>query len=220
MKKTGLLFLGILTSMLLNGQTFNIKGGTTISKLDYKLNGYNVVYLDELLIGHSFFLGANYFEKDYFFLSSNIGTIRKGGTDEISTTSVDHPDGNPTGTISEKGTFDYLSLNTSFNLKYSINDMITPFISVGPRLDYLIKHNDEFKELEERDELSSTIYGLNIGCGLIYTISRLQIGFQADYYQNFNKIAEWSSIESENIVGGRLIDKTVVLNLSLGYKIN
>lgn len=115
MKKTGLLLIGLTFAILLNGQTFKIQGGTSISTLDWQLKGINVdPFYNETLIGYSVFAGVDYFDKQYFNLSSNIGMIRKGGKDEIQLTFAD---GDLTGeTFTEKPTLDYLSINTTIDI--------------------------------------------------------------------------------------------------------
>ena len=87
MKKIGLLLIGLTFVILLNGQTIKIQGGTSISKLDWQnANQLN----NKKLIGHSVFAGLDYFDKQYFNLSSNIGLIRKGGEYDIYPPPVNH----------------------------------------------------------------------------------------------------------------------------------
>lgn len=216
MKKTGLLLIGLTFAILLNGQTIKIQGGTSISTLDWKLKGINVdPFYNETLIGYSVFAGLDYFDKQYFNLSSNIGMIRKGGKDEIVLTDQS---GELTGqAITEKPTLDYLSINTMIDLKYRIKETVSPFISFGPRFDYLVSSSKQFDSLEEIDELKSTSFGLILGGGLKYDISNLQFGLRADYYLDFTKVADWTIENTGN--GGEVTVNTITINLTIGYRL-
>jgi len=216
MKKTGLLLIGLTFAILLNGQTIKIQGGTSISTLDWKLKGINVdPFYNETLIGYSVFAGLDYFDKQYFNLSSNIGMIRKGGKDEIVLTDQS---GELTGqTITEKPTLDYLSINTMIDLKYRIKETVSPFISFGPRFDYLVSSSKQFDSLEDIDELKSTSFGLILGGGLKYDISNLQFGLRADYYLDFTKVADWTIENTGN--GGEVTVNTFTINLTIGYRL-
>ena len=216
MKKTGLLVIGLIIAILTNGQTIKIQGGTSISKLDWELKGINVdPFYKETLIGYSFFAGMDYFDKKYFNFSSNIGMIRKGGKDEIQLTDQY---GELTGqTITEKPTLDYLSINTMIDLKYPIKEIVSPFISFGPRFDYLVSSSKHFDTLKEIDELKSTSIGLLLGGGLKYDISSLQFGLRADYYLDFTKVANWTIENTGN--GGEVTVNTFTINLIIGYRL-
>ena len=216
MKKTGLLLIGLTFATLTNGQTLKIQGGTSISKLDWQLKGMNIdPFYNETLIGYSIFAGLDYLDKQYYNLSTNIGMIRKGGKDEIVLTDQY---GELTGqTITEKPTLDYLSINTMIDLKYRIKETVTPFISFGPRFDYLVSSSKHFDSLEEIDELKSTSIGLILGGGLKYDISNLQFGLRADYYLDFTKVADWTIENTGN--GGEVTVNTFTINLTIGYRL-
>lgn len=205
MKKTVLLLLGLTFTTLLNGQTLKIQGGTSISKLDWQ----NANQLDnKKLIGHSIFAGLDYFDKQYFNLSSNIGLIRKGGEYYINFDSDE--------IALDKPVLDYLSINTTIDFKYTIKEKFAPFISLGPRVDFLI-NSKNFYALKGNGELNDTSIGLLLGGGLKYDISNLQLGLRADYYLNFTEVASWS-IESIG-KGGEVSVNTFTMNLTIGYKL-
>jgi len=216
MKRLVIILLGLTITILTNGQTIKIQGGTSISNLNWELMGVNVdpIY-EETLIGYSFFAGIDYFDKQYFNLSSNIGMIRKGGKDEVQLTDIS---GALTGqTITEKATLNYLSLNTTIDFKYSIKETVTPFISFGPRFDYLLSSSEHFDGLEEIDKLKNTSIGLILGGGLKYDISNIQFGLRADYYLDFAKVAEWKIENTGN--DGEVTVNTFTVNITIGYKL-
>jgi hypothetical protein len=214
MKKAGLLFMGLMMAILANGQIIKVQGGTSISRLDWNLKGITVpTAYRESLIGYSLFAGIDYFDKQYVNFSSNVGLVRKGGKDEVPLTSID---GIPYLNLTTKPTLDYFSVNTMIDLKYRIKET-TPFISFGPRYDYLIKHSMHFDQLKEVTEINRNTFGLIFGGGLKYDYFNFQFGLRADYYLDFNKIAEWT-IES-NGVTGEVSAKTYTINLTIGYRL-
>ncbi len=216
MKKIALLLIGLTFAILTNGQTLKIQGGTSFSKLDWQLKGLKIdPFYNETLIGYSFFAGLDYLDKQYFNLSSNIGVIRKGGKDKIE---ISDQDGEFTGqTTTEKPTLDYLSVNTMLDLKYTIKEKVSPFVSFGPRMDYLIRSSKHFDDIEKIDELNSTSIGLILGGGLKYNISNLQFGLRADYYLDFTNVANWTIENSVN--SGEINVNTYTINLTMGYKL-
>ncbi|WP_442267602.1 outer membrane beta-barrel protein [Tenacibaculum sp. ZS6-P6] len=216
MKKAGLLLIVLTFTVITHGQTLKIQGGTSISKLNWKLSGINDnSFYTQTLIGYSIFVGLDYFDKQYFNLSSNIGMIRKGGKDEIQLT---NQFGEFTGQIvTEKPSLDYLSINTTIDFKYKIKENISPFISFGPRFDYLINSSTHFESLKDINELKRTSLGLIFGGGLKYDTSNFQLGLRADYYLDFTKVANW---ETENTTNGREVTiDTFTINLTIGYRL-
>jgi hypothetical protein len=211
MKKIGLLLIGLTIAVLTNGQIVKFQGGTSISKLEWKLNDNDVAsFFDEALIGYSMFAGIDYINKQYVNLSSNIGVIRKGGQGKIAL--VDYG-GIIEQNVTGRPTLDYFSVNTTVDLKYPIEKTV-PYISFGPRFDYLFNNSKFFDGLKE---LKSTSIGLILGGGFKRDISNLQFGLRADYYLDFAKVAEWAA-ESHRI-GGHISVNTFTINLTIGYKL-
>jgi hypothetical protein len=217
MKKTGLVLLGLAFAILTNAQVIKIQGGTSFSTLNWKLNinGAAIApFYNETLIGYSFFAGVDYVDKKYFNLSGNIGFISKGGKSE---TQLTDQYGETYGTVTEKPTLNYLSVNTTVDLKYRIKEMIIPFIGFGPRVDYLISNSKQFDGLKEPEELHKISVGLIAGGGLKYNLSAFQFGLRADYYLDFTKVAEWT-IESTRS-SGEITVNTFSINLTVGYNL-
>ncbi len=214
MKQLKLLVFGLLLSNLAIGQTVKIQTGTTWSKLDWKIGNLDLAPYNETLIGYSVFAGIDYLENKCFNLSSNLGFIRKGGKGTLTFTTET---GEPIDEKTEKVKLDYITINTILDIKYPIKDKILPFISVGPRFDYLASYSKEFNGLNEIDALKKYNIGLILGGGIKYDLSKVQIGLRADYYLNFDKVADWPA-QTGNL-GGKVNDKTLTLNLTIGYKL-
>ena len=214
MKKTGLLLIGLTIAILTNGQTLKIQTGTTLSKLDWQIGSLDLDPYNETLIGYSLFAGIDYIENKYFNLSSNLGLIQKGGKGTITFTTET---GEPIDKKTEKAKLNYFTINTTLDLKYPIKDKILPFISVGPRFDYLVSYSSEFDGLNDIDALKKNNLGLILGGGIRCDLSRIQIGLRADYYLNFDKVADWPAQPGN--LGGKVNDRTTTLNLTIGYKL-
>ncbi len=214
MKQFKLLVFGLLLSSLASGQTVKIQTGTTISKLDWEIGNMNLAPYKETLIGYSVFAGIEYLENKFFNLSSNLGVVRKGGKEKVTYVTE-------TGELidkkTEKATLDYITVNSTFDIQYPIKDKVLPFMSVGPRFDYLISYSNVFESLKEIDALKKYNIGLILGGGIKYDLSKVQIGLRADYYLDFYKVADWPA-QTGNL-GGKVNDKTVTLNFTIGYKL-
>jgi len=216
MKKLVLIITILLFTSLTYGQIIKIQGGLSSSSIIWDLENISTPIYDEILIGYSVFAGIDYMDKEYYNLSSNFGLIKKGGKDELE---IFDGEFEFTGETKElKPTLEYFTLNTLFEAKYPVKKSILPFISFGPRIDYLIRSSKEFDSLEENDELNSVSIGMLLGGGIKYDINKLQLGVRYDYYLNFTKIAEWN-IETSGGMSGEISDNTFMVNLTIGYKL-
>ena len=224
MKKLYILLIGLSLTVQSFCQTINIQGGASTSILSWQYADKILVY-NEALLGYSYLIGLEYLDKKYFNLSTNLGMLRKGGRETARAfytyrNGVDEYIDNPGVSVivinDEISTLDYLSLNTTFDLKYPINEIFTPFISFGPHLDYLISKGGIFKNFEQAIESKSV--GVILGGGIKVSILKFQVGFRADYYFDFNEIAEWEYADLSQ--PGDIRTKTFILNFILGYKLN
>lgn len=216
MKKITLVIFGLIFTHLTYGQIINIRAGTSFSKLEWKLDKINLdPPYKETLVGLSIFAGIDYLNKKHYNLSSNIGYIQRGGRGEIPLTDSD---GNLTdSTVTSKPELNYFSINTVIELKYPIKKNFIPFLSIGPRLDLLTSYSDHFDSLDDISELNNISFGLLIGGGIKYELTNFQIGIRCDYYQDFNKVADWS--QGTGVSGGEIITNTLTTELTFAYKL-
>ena len=215
MKRIALILIGLFITSKTIGQIVKLQVGTSISNLDWKIGDRDNPFFDQSLVGYSIFFGLDYKDKKYYNLSSNIGFLTKGGMED-DYIGPDPEDPNFISDRIDKAKLNYLSINTVVDFKYPIKKVLTPFISVGPRFDYLVSHNETIDWLDE--ELNNYNFGLLLGGGLKYDFSKIQIGLRSDYYLNFNNIAEWKA-NSNGAPGSKINDKTFTINLTLGYKL-
>lgn len=206
MKHLSILITCLLCTGIGYSQTVQIQAGTTITSLDWKL-GSTINLYEEPMIGYAVFAGLQYLDKRYFNLSSNIGMLRKGGKQEVT---FQNEPGDPVEKKEERRFFDYISINTTLDVKYPVKERYIPYISIGPRYDYLVYHSP-IGGLRDND------FGIILGGGLKYNLSPILIGLKAEYYHNFIKIAEWPAQYGN--LGGSINDQTMTLCLTLGYKL-
>jgi len=199
MKKLFQLFIVVFISCSSFGQIIKIQPGLSLANISLNLGSNDWSYRNKTLLGYSLFLGFDYLNNKYFNLSSNIGVLRKGG--EVIATSTYEPN------RYLKLKLDYLSINTTFEVQYPLKCQLKPFLSYGPRVDYLL--NDT--RLSNFDQFN---YGLLIGGGLKYDNENLQFAIRTDYYSNFNTINK-----PITHIFGIINDRTLTCNFSIGYKL-
>jgi hypothetical protein len=190
------------------GRNWSILGDGKSTQSFDPLKGF-----DEPFPGYSVFIGIDYLNLKFFNLSSNLGYILKKG--EQSYISL-RPNGG-SDLVTNKTNLGYLSINTTIDMKYPIRNLLIPFISLGPRLDYLISNKSESRW----DILKSSVFGITMGGGLKYNISKMQIGLRFDHYFNFNKNSELREMPSYTgfISAVPITEKTSLLSISIAYKL-
>ncbi|MFW9882102.1 MAG: hypothetical protein ACFFG0_54250, partial [Candidatus Thorarchaeota archaeon] len=118
------------------GQTIKLTAGPAYTFYSYVNKNVDLKPDLSVIPGFSFFAGADYINKRHYFLSSNIGIIRKqidGGlmlnytTDALS--------------VIQNPRLNYISFNTQFNYKYPKVKIVTLVSSIGPKIEYVIETN-------------------------------------------------------------------------------
>ena len=215
MKKT-LIFICLLIANHSQAQTLKIQTGASFNNLNWSLKNLGVTNMyNKLFAGYSFFLGVDYLEHKRYNLSSNLGLLQKGGTDEFPET---NDIGDYTGKmIQDRATLNYLSFNTCIDYNLSKNETLQNYISIGPRIDYLYSYSKQFYSVADINGLKFTSTGLLIGAGTKLNLNKFQVGLRADYYLNANKVADWPA--SPYNAGGQIKSNTFTLNLTFGYKL-
>jgi hypothetical protein len=103
-------------------------------------------------------------------------------------------------------------MNTTFDMKYGLKQYGSPYLSIGPRFDYLVTSSEELYSHFRDPILNKYNYGLNIGVGYKYEIFEVVFGLRADYYVSFIGIAEGND--------GTINDQTSTITATIGYKLN
>lgn len=120
-------------------QVIKIENGVSFSKMNLPGN----VFHDNLSM-YSMNVGCDYLERKWYFLSSEIGYVRKGGAENA--VYIDDP--SDLRAIHLKNTLDYITINASFNVKYNLGDLIC-MLELPPRLIFSSK-TDSNRMLQKR----------------------------------------------------------------------
>jgi hypothetical protein len=192
------IFCTIITVLLFTnenfyGQTIKIQYGRDWSQLKWPIDGEYSDFKTSLN-GNTLFLGFDYFNRKYFNLNSNIGFLQKHGGKSYEK----NYDGQHTTIVQSETSIKQLSINTKIYFKYPINEKLFPFLSLGLSYDYLLS------QLHNEDRISNVepiIYGLILGGGAYYNISRFQIGLNIDYNKYFSSFAILDPHPSSGMTG-------------------
>lgn len=212
MKRVTIALIALLATTTGFGQRIIFQIGPSISKVSWKIDGSDYNPYSKTLIRNSVFVGAEYYEKKNFNLSSSIGILNVGGE---GTHPIINISGEVVGDRYQIAKLSYLSINTLANLKHTIGEKFTPFICAGPHIDMLVHKNEDMNRLG--DGLNKYNYGLILGGGIKLGLPDVQVGFRADYYLNFNKIAELPVHQGSG--GSNISLNAFTVNLMVCYRI-
>ncbi|MDR1202019.1 MAG: hypothetical protein LBL58_10385 [Tannerellaceae bacterium] len=129
-------------------------------------------------------LGVSYLDREWFNLSSQVGYIRKGGKDKIPVSNGDQSA--PTDHVYMKMGADYVSANTTFQLKRNVRNE-TYYVGAGPRVDFKVNNVSSFVGIDDVLKSKQVLYGLKCEAGFDYTIRKLLLGVNFSYLPTFNK---------------------------------
>jgi hypothetical protein len=224
MKTRFLLFSLMIIAFISHGQTIFLKFGPSFSNIKEQIPSDYISEIGKDIIGFDAIVGVNYLNFKYFNLSSGIGFIQKGGT----VTQAIH--GNDPTWHNDTARLNFLTINTTFNLKIPIIKFIEPYIFFGPRLDYLFSYSEKngylFKDYDYYKKLNKVIYGILLGGGINFKVKRFQLGLGFDYYINMNKLVDYSQTNYVTGYGGtgsweytsKISDNTFTINALIGFK--
>jgi len=195
------------------GQTIKIQYGRDWSELKWPIDGEYSDFKTSLN-GNTLFLGIDYFNRKYFSLNSNIGYLQKHGEKSYDK----YYDDQHASTVQAETSIEQLNINTKINLKYPIKEKLVPFLSLGLSYDYLL--SDSHKE-DRISNVEPGIFGLIIGGGAYYNISRIQIGFNIDYCTYFSNFGDLESHPSPGMTGflpqEDIKSRAILAGVTIGY---
>jgi len=196
----------VCISTSIKSQVLKIENGIAFANQVMKVSGGGK-YTGETIHPYQVSAGIEYMNKDWYYLSSSIGYLRKGEGGIL-----DSPEN---GTPYQKLTVvhDYITANTTFRAYKSTTSGFEFYAGAGPRLDYILKSKFEGKHLEESIELSKgrkVIVGLKGEVGINYRFGKMLTGLNFSYLPSFMKQHKDLNIR----------DRTFTLGLVLGYVIN
>ena len=184
----------------LKAQTIWYENGANWSKLNTTSSILNshLDFFKHPLHSYQTSINVDYINHEWFYLSSGIGYIRKGGEEHFN---IADEGGNILQNIIHKENIDYLSFRTTFNIQYQVLNIITPYIGVGPRLDCKINSfatNNENIDANiqnyvsdhylPKEKLNNVDFGLQCVAGLRSHIGKFQFGVHFSYQPSFTKL--------------------------------
>lgn len=208
--KKKLLFIAFLIHVtILNGQiidriSFNY--GITSSDLEWEIEDPSLPTINEIDNGkiNGFFSGVDidYLESKFFTFSTGIGFYQKGSKYYLAS-------------LPSKLDLSYLTFDTKIKVKYDFNNF-TPYLTIGPRIDYLLKFSSAFDQIDRSGMMNKINYGLRYGLGIQYDFGKIILGIALKNNVSFNSIAKINTINPpfKIIVN----DKTTIFNLDFGIK--
>lgn len=182
-------------------QIIKIENGLAVSAM----SGSKLNFFENNINAFSSTIGYEYFEHKFFYLSSEIGYIRKGGKGRLS---MDEVDGSST-LVTIKEAANYLHLNTTYRVRY-LHKGFEIYLGIGPKIEFLIGSNQFQYKGFEHYKYNKYSFGLIPEIGLKKHINNnLLIGINLSYLYDFSHsaISEYDKINS----------KTSLLLISIGY---
>lgn len=204
MKKFLILFLFVLMAQMSVSQIIKVENGISVSSLKEDFTHKVRPYL--------FMLNVEYCDKGWFDLSSGIGKLTKGGQMKIPLTAED---GTSLGYGDINMYADYLTLNTTFDLKYEKNRFAL-YVGAGPRIDIRLKTryvcSSDDSPAWKGSDADGLMYGINCVAGVRYMINRVQLGLNVGYLFSFNEM--YTRPDRKEVS-----EKTFTIGLSVGYQL-
>jgi hypothetical protein len=219
--KIRLLILSMLVIVYSSqGQTIFVKFGPSLSKVTWTSSIADLNYAGtkvdtKSIIGFNAITGVNYLSFKYFYLSSGIGLIQKGSSETaITLNNEDYHRDTSQGT----NILNYFTLNTTFNIKILIKQILEPYIFVGPKIDYLFSYSEK-GEIRQYDhtKINKLSYGILYGGGINFNINRIQLGIVFEKEFNINKLVDekYISIYKQTY---KYYDNTFTIDVFIGVK--
>lgn len=185
----------LLTCMLpLSAQVIKVDVGTTFSSMqdDTPLHQFT-----HTLVNNTTLVGVDWLEHDWFYLSSEVGYMATGGTDEIETSSEA---GITDGTIDWKMRRDNIHLNTTFRAKWAIGQFHA-FIGAGPKLD--IPVNTSIEGIENGNEnltffKNEVMLGIKTEVGVAYDLNNVRFGINFAYLPDLTRQTSYLNQTTRN----------------------
>lgn len=165
-------------------------------------------------------IGIDYLDMGRFYLSSNVGYYRAGGKDKIYLYEDSEWVGQP---FTQNLYIDYLTLNTTINVKGFLSDVFYVYAGAGPRINFKVGESTsnsiklgegDGKDINTTPDINKVDFGLKTTIGFQYDMGIIMIGLNANYLPSFTKT--FKGFEGRKSFGR---SSAFSFGLSLGYKI-
>lgn len=206
MKKNILLITFLLIFSTINAQVIKLSNGVSVSSMPSS----QIERLSKYIAKYYVSVGYDYFEHNYFYLSSEIAYTSFGALGKNTYINI-----TPVKVLES---WDYLHINTTFRIRYFINKTHLYF-GCGPKLDILTS-NDKFKSKffptvsGYRYHMNNLSFGGKLELGVAYDYRKMRLGFNTSYLLNIGNVG--SGGKSGYIKFRR---NALLFVLSIGYKL-
>ena len=240
-----IVYLLIISQIGVFAQTIKISNGLSVSSIKGETEVFD--FFNEYRCDYSGFIGLNYCYHNYFFLSSEIGYVSKGGKKKIEIRG-----GLSDYMLMTRGV-NYLHLNTTFRAKFPAKNYYF-YVGIGPKVDFLIGNdvilsdnnlygfikkenpapppsNENIVKMPDTNmeaaqfenyTLNRVLFGLKPEIGFDYCFAdRFMLGINASYHINISNMGKchYSKLDSRELVQKDLYGKTFLFMLTFGYKL-
>jgi len=155
-------------------------------------------------------LGLNYITHKYFHLSSQIGYLTRGGSNDMSI------DNSGTNNIKLVSRISCIHINTTIRVKYSFKKL-TPYIGIGPKIDFPIESkyspNIEFSDTDVYNlslmQIKNYLPGIKYEAGIEYNHESFSYGLNVFILRDFESINKLKNYPLKNQISA--------INFSVGY---
>lgn len=193
------IFVCIFAHPSIFGQIIKIENGMAISSI----NSTKFDVLEKHITTYSISVGLDYWENKTFYMSSEIGYLRKGGKQQN--------DLLPENFKNIKESWDYIHSNTTIRFPFQLRNNSHFFIGVGPKLDFLIGANEFKSPVFTGYSINSISFGAKGEFGFVQDFDRIRTGVNFSYLYDLSRAGGTEFIDLRNNV--------YQIKLSVGYRI-
>lgn len=179
-KKFLLLTVFLFVYKIVDAQHIKIDNSVLVSSYT---NNKDLPILYDKLNTYSISLGADYFDRKWFYLSSQIGYVKIGGKE-------DFYDIKPQESA-------HIQLNTTFRV-YKDHLGLRAFVGVGPYLNILASSSKFDTPIYRNDYDKKTYVGGKGEAGLTYDINKFRIGLIGTYMLSLTPTASSVALDLKN----------------------
>ena len=190
----------LLISVSVEAQVSRVKmeGGVGFSSM------HGMDLFNEAVHPFYFTVGAEYLDRDWFHLSSNVGVVRKGGKDDLRISMDEEADWSLMGT--------FLTLNTLFDVKKVSYDGYTFYAGAGPVVNIKVGRSEE---------ISSKLHDVSTGFDFnpVHLGVRCELGVKKDFKRTaLGLVASYQTALTSYVKNfSDLRDRTFTLGVSLDF---
>ena len=195
----------LLISVSVEAQVSRVKmeGGVGFSSM------HGMDLFNEAVHPFYFTVGAEYLDRDWFHLSSNVGVVRKGGKDDLRISMDEEADWSLMGT--------FLTLNTLFDVKKVSYDGYTFYAGAGPVVNIKVGRSEEISsklhDVSTGFDFNPVHLGVRCELGVKKDFKRTALGLVASY-----QTALTSYVKNFSDLRDRTFTLGVTLDFMLGAK--